>query len=39
MFEPGSLSLSFLVFAVCTVIVVGVIAGLVRYHSRKHAHH
>jgi hypothetical protein len=35
MFEPGSVSLSFLVFAIAVVVVVGFVATMVRYLMRR----
>ena len=37
MFEPGSISLSFLIFAIGAVAAVILVAALVKLNLRKHA--
>jgi hypothetical protein len=34
-FQPGSISLSFLIFSICVVALTMIVAGLVRYLMRR----
>ena len=40
-FQPGSISLSFLVFIIAAAVMAGIVGGLVRYLSQRKAaqHH